>query len=106
MPITGTFYTSEEIQQLLGVSRQRVSDLARTYQWEKPYPGLYLAGPAEDSTTVSAYLFARRRADIRGEKRPIWDDSYDMDCPECGALAVEIGEGWKCINGHTAAPPA
>ena len=102
MPISGRFYTSSEIQDLIKVSRQRVRNLARTYHWYSPHPGLYLAGPAEDSTTVDAYLFARWRAEIAGKSMPIWDDSYDLDCPECGAFAVEVEGGrWKCIRGHS-----
>lgn len=100
MPIAGTFWTSEELQKLLGVSKQRVTNLARTYRWESPSPGLYRGGVAEDSTSVDAYLFARQRADIQGKKNPNWDDSYDLECPECKAFAVELDGGWKCIKGH------
>lgn len=107
MPITGKFWTSEELQKLLGVSKQRIYNLAQEYDWQSPAPGLYLGGVAEDNQTVDSYLFAHWRAVIRGKRNPIWDDSYDLDCPECGSFAVEIDGGWKCIKGHTtAAPPS
>jgi hypothetical protein len=103
MPISGIFWTSEELQKLLSVSKQRISNLAQTYKWESPAPGLYRGGVAEDSATVDAYLFARNRAMIRGESRPNWDDSFDLDCPECGAFALEWPDHghYKCILGHT-----
>lgn len=100
MPIHGTFWTSEELQKLLGVSKQRIYNLAQEYGWASPGPGLYRGGAAEDNTTVDAYLFARWRAEILASKVPLWDDSRDLDCPECGAFAVEIGDGWKCIKCH------
>lgn len=104
MPFQGRFYTSEELQRLLRVTKQRISNLAHTYGWESPSPGLYRGGVAEDTATVDAYLFARWRAEILGSKKPLWDDSYDLECPECGAFAVEVGDGWKCKKGHNSGP--
>lgn len=103
MPIKGIFWTSEELQKRLGVSKQRVSNLAKQYSWESPAPGLYRGGVAEDSTAVDAYLFARNRMMIKGCNRPDWDDSFDMDCPECGvfALAWPDDQHYKCIQGHS-----
>jgi hypothetical protein len=103
MPITGKFWTSEELQKLLGVSKQRIYNLAQEYGWESPSPGLYRGGSSDDNTTVDAYLFARNRMQIRGSKELIWDDSYDLDCPECGAFAVEYPDEshYKCVKGHT-----
>lgn len=104
MPITGTFWSSKELQKLLGVSKQRVSDLARQLCWDSPISGLYRGGVAEDTTTVDAYIFARNRAIIHGySQRPIWDDGCDVNCPVCGGFAIEWpdSEHYKCIQGHT-----
>lgn len=47
MPIQGRFYSSEELQKLLGVSRQRVSNLAKAQNWNGPQKGLYYAQSVE-----------------------------------------------------------
>lgn len=47
MPIRGTFYTSEELQKLLGVSKQRISNLAKSQNWQGPQKGLYCARSVE-----------------------------------------------------------
>lgn len=41
MPIFGKLYTSQELQQLLGVNRQRISNIATARGWTGPRPGLY-----------------------------------------------------------------
>ena len=53
MPIAGTFYTSEELLKLLGVTKQRISNLANAKNWESPHPGLYYA------QSVEPYLMGR-----------------------------------------------
>jgi hypothetical protein len=53
MPISGKFYTSEELQTLLGVTKQRVSNLARQQNWAEARPGLYYSQPVE------SYLLGR-----------------------------------------------
>ncbi len=57
MPILGKFYTSEELQKLLGVTKQRISNLAKN--WESPHPGLYYA------QSVEPYLMGRNIDPIR-----------------------------------------
>lgn len=59
MPIRGTFYNSEELQKLLGVSRQRISNLAKAQNWEGPQKGLYYA------QSVEPYLMGRNIDPIR-----------------------------------------
>jgi len=59
MPIRGTFYTSEELQKLLGVTKQRISNLAKEQNWEAPHPGLYYA------QSVEPYLMGRNIDPIR-----------------------------------------
>lgn len=107
MQISGIFWTSEELQKLLGVSKQQIVNLASRYHWESPAPGLYRGGVAEDSTTVDAYLFARNRKAIKGSRALDWDDSYDLDCPECNcfALAWPDDTHYKCVNGHSGQNP-
>lgn len=55
MPIQGKFYTSKELQALLGVSRQRIRNLASEdgQDFLALNPGLYCAEDVED------YLMAR-----------------------------------------------
>jgi hypothetical protein len=102
MPITGKFRTSAEIQKICHISKSRVVALARRHHWDSPHPGLYRGGDADDRTTPDAYLLARARAGLLGRKRLIWDDSYDLDCPQCGGFAVEGDDGgWRCVNGHS-----
>lgn len=61
MPIQGKFYTAEELQTLLGVSKQRVSNLADEQGWNDsaPRPGLYYA------QSVEPYLMRRDCDPIR-----------------------------------------
>lgn len=44
MPFSGTFWSVKEIQEILKVSRQRVFGLAKEYDWESPFPGLFRGG--------------------------------------------------------------
>jgi hypothetical protein len=53
MPIIGKFYSSEELQKLLGVSKQRIYNLARAQNWQGPQKGLYYA------QSVEWYLMSR-----------------------------------------------
>jgi len=80
MPIIGKFYTSEELRLLLGVSKQRVSNLADEQGWNDsaPRPGLYYA------QRVEPYLL-RRGIDPLKLKEVSWE------CPE--------GEVWGTNNG-------
>jgi hypothetical protein len=48
MPIQGKFYTSRDLQEILGVSRQRVYNLAKDNDWLALSPGLYCAEEVED----------------------------------------------------------
>lgn len=118
MPISGTFYTSQELQVLLDVSRQRVSQLATQQGWYSPTPGLY------DGADVGPYLTKRRRTELL-RQAGWWNypdglcewDEVDTECPTCEAYAVyrpakeeEIqdlskpvySDGWpfQCANGH------
>lgn len=47
MPISGKFYTSKELQELLNVKKQRISNLARDRDWNGPLPGVYWAEEVE-----------------------------------------------------------
>lgn len=71
MPIRGTFYTSEELQKLLGVTKQRISNLSREQNWESPHPGLYYA------QSVEPYLMGR---DIDPIRLPVvsWESPEDQ----------------------------
>jgi len=42
MPFAGRFYTSEELQKLLGVTKQRISNLAKEQNWEAPHPPAFI----------------------------------------------------------------
>ncbi len=59
MPFQGRFYTSEELQKLLGVTKQRISNLSATQNWESPHPGIYYA------QSVESYLMGRNIDPIR-----------------------------------------
>ena len=121
MPISGRFWTSKELQGLLGVKKQRIADLAREHDWESPSyaPGLYYADQVDE------YLWSRFRRQLFKKfgipaKELVTDDAHDLDenCPVCGSFAIyrpptteEVmdldqpvyGEGWpwKCIKGHS-----
>lgn len=105
MPISGRFYTSEELQELLSVKKQRIANLAKEQGWGSSHPGLY------DAYDVDEYLWARARAQLYREfgvsvKGLIKDDSFDKDdnCPECGAFASynpNDESEWRCIKGHS-----
>lgn len=53
MPISGRFYPSEELQKLLGVTKQRISNLANEQNWAEARPGLYYA------QSIEPYLMGR-----------------------------------------------
>ncbi len=53
MPIEGKFYTSQELQEILGVKKQRISNIANLQSWTALQPGLYCA------ENVEAYLVGR-----------------------------------------------
>ena len=53
MPIQGKFYSSKELQEILGVTRQRVHKISQYYEWQRLTYGLYWA---ED---VEPYLIRR-----------------------------------------------
>lgn len=119
MPISGRFFTSKELQDLLGVSRQRIADLAREHGWEFPRPGLYYADQVDE------YLWARWRRQLFKEfgmaaKELVTDDTYDLmeNCSVCQSFAIyrpatidELtnpdlpvyadGWPWRCIKGHS-----
>lgn len=59
MPFQGRFYTSEELQKLLGVTKQRISNLSNEQNWESPHPGIYYA------QSVEPYLMGRNIDPIR-----------------------------------------
>ena len=89
MPISGRFWTSKEIQELLEISKQRVSDLAREHVWGSPYPGLYYADQVDE------YLWSRFRRQLFKDfgipaKELVTDDSHDLDdnCPVCDSFAI------------------
>lgn len=48
MPIRGTLYTSQELQQILRVTRSRISNLGREQSWLDLTPGLYCSEDVED----------------------------------------------------------
>lgn len=120
MPIKGTFYTSGELQKILGVTKQRVSDLARLQEWQTHNVGVLYH--ADD---VASYLWARWRRDLARKlgatvKELVSHDEWDKDdnCPVCEAFAIyrpataaEVADleidvygpewPWLCINGHS-----
>lgn len=113
--ISGRFYTSEELQKLLGVSGSRISDMARQHKWDS-----FTAGILYHTADVDEYLITRQRTEL--SKKLGWsgrglirDDSRDMQCPECGGFAVEAPAtpeemqslrwlrakwNWLCEQGH------
>lgn len=113
MPISGRFYTSQELIKLLGVTKQRISNLAKEQGFIEAAPGLWY------DTEVDEYLTNRQRTDLlkaagwwNGKGLCLWDE-VDIDCPECGAYAVHkpyLGEEqdyygeswpWRCSKGHS-----
>lgn len=74
MPIQGRFYPAQEIAKLLGVGKQRVSNLARKQNWEAIIPGLYYA------QSVEWYLMSRG---IDPVCLPVkeWDSESDTPAP-------------------------
>lgn len=99
MPISGRFWTTQELQALLGVSKQGVHKLAQTHNWASPYRGLYHAADVDE------YLWARWRKQIMGTRELVWHDEHDLpdNCPACGAFALAWpdDEHYACVNGHT-----
>lgn len=116
--ISGRFYTSQELQTILGVSRQRVHNLAREQGW-----AAHKAGILYHADDVTEYLRARWRRELAAEfgvtvNGLVEHDEWDLpECPVCGAFAVwkparpeeiknleiEIyneGWPWRCIKGH------
>lgn len=79
MPISGKFYISQELQQILEVTKGRVSNLEREQGWTPLKPGLYCA---ED---VEPYLLSRG---IDPARLPV----RDYDHPE-GATREEREKG-------------
>lgn len=57
MPIEGRLYTSAELQNILGVSKQRITNLSNEQDWLSPAPGLYYA------EQVETYLMDYRKID-------------------------------------------
>lgn len=119
MTITGTFYTSKEIQNILSCSKQRVSNLAKEQEWQSPYPGLY------NTQDVTEYFLSRWRMELAREFGEtvtglVTHDDWDKDdnCPVCNSFAIwkpatpdqvadieqQIyvnGWPWRCIKGHS-----
>jgi hypothetical protein len=83
MPIEGKFYTSKELQEILNVSRQRISNLAKDNDWVVLVPGLYRAEDVEN------YLAKR----YERSKKMAKDWVY---CSECGESYNRLGPGHKC----------
>ena len=118
MPIQGKFYTSRELQKLLGnVTPAAISRLRAEHGWTSPHRGLY------DSEPVERYLYARWRKELAQQFgvqcQLIYHDEWDRDdnCPVCGAFAIWMpaqvadiqnvgqpiyadGWPWRCIEGH------
>lgn len=109
-PVVEGWYSSKQIQDYLGCSRQRVYYYARKFRWNKREIGrnatLY------DQESVSAYFKSLLRSklaeDLQAAPRiqkaikllPGASD-YDIVCPKCGGFAIQIpNKGWRCENGH------
>jgi len=105
MPISGTFWTVAELMDGLQISKQAVYNLAQRYNWDSPSPGLYYGGSADDHTTVDAYLHARARKTIKGQRSLDWDDTYDIDCPVDGCDGICLvwpdDDHYKCAYSHS-----
>ncbi len=99
MPISGTFWTAKELAEMLNISKQRVFNLAKRYNWGSPSPGIYY------SELVEHYLSARSRRIIKGERALDWNDSEDTECPVEGCdgvcLAWPDDVHYKCAHGHS-----
>jgi hypothetical protein len=69
MPLEGRFYTSQDLQEILGVSKQRVANIAAYYEWVQPVlnVGIYFA------EEVESYLVGRN---IDPATLPIVDFEY------------------------------
>lgn len=88
----------------LGVSKQRLSDIARQQGW--PYLSGYPAAPVEE------YLLQRSRMELaRKIGWPVTGlveaDDYDDQCPECEAFCLIYPDSptaltgqYACVNGH------
>ena len=74
MPIEGRLYSAQELQEILGVSKQRVSNLASQQGWQGPVSGLYWAD------AVEWYLMGRGID-------PISLPVYSSDFPEGATIA-------------------
>jgi hypothetical protein len=113
MPIPG-YYTADEIATRFHWGRDMVSKTARARGWDFVQVGRSKIFAAAD---VDAYDLDRQRTDLlrrtgwlkMNGSRLVRDDSYDSECPTCGAFAVEKPPAsgadvepvvWLCENGH------
>lgn len=126
-------YTSAQIAELCKISRQRARTLIRAQGWA--VVGQEGRMRVYDREAIDEYLLARTRTRLHRELgsvsgapgQPLWtDDGHDLECPECGGLAVrkkmllaqeiaflsgnpvfclccgqEMAVPWLCENGHS-----
>lgn len=86
MAIRGKFYTSKELQKLLGVSKQRISNLSNEQNWESPHPGIYYA------QSVESYLMGRG-VDLQRLKVVEWESTNGPQPPAARPGKPGGGEG-------------
>lgn len=103
--VTG-YYATSEVAELFGWKRQAVSVTARREGWGVVKIGNSHLYASED---VRAYRDARHRTQLAREfgwtGRGLYrDEDIDIECPVCGAFAIEwpplVGDTWLCLEGH------
>lgn len=102
------YYTTQEIAELLSLTRQRVASLARREGWASNLVGNAALYPVDD---VREYRDTRYRTQLL-KKAGWWsgrglyrDGDIDVGggCPECGKFAIEhpdMDGRWVCLEGH------
>lgn len=106
---TSTFtgwYSTAEIMTALGVSRSRVSALAREHRWQRQMIGNAALYAALDVETYGMARMRRELAKALGWQPAglplVWHDEWDIDCPtpDCDQFAIEFEGRWRCAGGH------
>lgn len=106
-PLTGDYwYTTAQIMAALGVSRSRVSALAREHRWRRRMVGNAALYAAHDVETYGMARMRRELAKALGWQPAglplVWHDEWDIDCPtpDCDQFAIEFEGRWRCAGGH------
>ena len=107
LPSIKSIYDTEQVRQLLEAAEgepKAVIDVHNLLRPGKLLEHTYIRRGSYDRRGVNEIMTAilrRRLARDLGRISPrLLDVDHDIECPECGAVAVRWDGKWKCEDGH------